>query len=120
MVHRLTDILKDKFGLDQEHLSDAERVRTETGGSIGQILVDQKNLSEGHLLEALSIQYDIPFWSKLPFENTESDFTEKVPIQFLKKYNLVPLEYSQPIAAKDCGLTPPHPPQTDNTQFPAG
>ncbi len=84
-----------------------ERVRTETGGAIGQILVDQKNLSEDHLLEALSIQYDFPFWSKLPFENTESDFTEKVSIQFLKKYSLVPLEYSQPIAAKDCGLSTP-------------
>ena len=120
MIHRLTDILKDKFGLNEEHLSEAERVRTETGATIGQILLDQKNLSEDHLLEALSIQYDFPFWSKLPFENTESDFTEKVSIQFLKKYSLVPLEYSQPIAAKDCGLTPQNSPQTDDAQFPAG
>jgi len=120
MIHRLTDILKDKFGLNEEHLSEAERVRTETGGAIGQILVDQKNLSEDHLLEALSIQYDMPFWSKLPFENTESDFTAKVSIQFLKKYSLVPLEYSQPIAAKDCGLTPQNSPQTDDAQFAAG
>ena len=120
MIHRLTDILKDKFGLDQEHLSEAERVRTETGGTIGQILVDQKNLSEDHLLEALSIQYGIPFWPKLPFENTESDFTEKVPIQFLKKYCLVPLEYSQPIAAKDCGLSSSNTSESDDAQFPAG
>ncbi len=120
MIQRLTDILKDRFGLDDEHLSEAERVRTETGGAIGQILVDQKNLSENHLLEALSIQYDIPFWTKLPFENAESDFTQKVSIQFLKKYCLVPLEYSRPINAKDCGLTPRQTPQTDGTQFPAG
>jgi len=120
MIHRLTDILKDKFGLNEEHLSEAERVRTETGATIGQILLDQKNLSEDHLLEALSIQYDFPFWSKLPFENTESDFTEKVSIQFLKKYSLVPLEYSQPIAAKDCGLAPQNSPQTDDAQFAAG
>jgi general secretion pathway protein E len=102
MIQRLTEILRDKFGLNDEHLS------------------DQKNLSENHLLEALSIQYDIPFWTKLPFENTESDFTQKVSIQFLKKYNLVPLEYSQPIAARDCGLTPQQTPQTDDTRFPAG
>ena len=120
MIQRLTDILKDKFGLNDEHLTEAERVRTETGGAIGQILVDQKNLSENHLLEALSIQNDIPFWTKLPFENTESDFTQKVSIQFLKKYCLVPLEYSQPINAKDCGLTPRQAPQTDDTRFPAG
>jgi general secretion pathway protein E len=120
MIQRLTDILKDQFGLNDEHLSEAQRVRTETGGAIGQILVDQKNLSENHLLEALSIQYDIPFWTKLPFENTESDFTQKVSIQFLKKYCLVPLEYSQPINAKDCGLTDRQAPQTNDTQFPAG
>jgi len=120
MMQRLTEILKDRFGLNDEHLSEAERVRTETGGAIGQILVDQKNLSENHLLEALSIQYDMPFWTKLPFESTESDFTQKVSIQFLKKYCLVPLEYSQPIAAKDCGLTPQQAPQTDDARFPAG
>lgn len=120
MIQRLTEILKDRFGLNDEHLSEAERVRTETGGAIGQILVDQKNLSENHLLEALSIQYDMPFWTKLPFESTESDFTQKISIQFLKKYCLVPLEYSQPIAAKDCGLTPQQAPQTDDARFPAG
>ncbi|MGD8882542.1 MAG: type II secretion system ATPase GspE [Desulfobacterales bacterium] len=120
MIQRLTEILKDRFGLNDEQMSEAERVRTETGGTIGRILVDQKNLSENHLLEALSIQYDIPFWTRLPFENTESDFTQKVSIQFLKKYSLVPLEYSQPIAAKDCGLAPRHAPQTDDARFPAG
>ena len=120
MIHRLADILKDKFGLDEDHLAEAQQVRTETGNSIGQILIDQKNLSEVQLLEALSIQYGMPFWSKLPFENTESDFTDNVSIQFLKKYNLVPLEYSQAISAKDCGLTPQNDPQTEATQFAPG
>jgi hypothetical protein len=95
MIHRLADILKDKFGLNEDHLAEAQRVRSETGNSIGQILIDQKNLSEIQLSEALSVQYGMPFWPKLPFDNTESDFTDKVSIQFLKKYNIVPLEYSQ-------------------------
>ena len=120
MIHRLTDILKDKFGLDEDHLAEAQRVRSATGNAIGQILIDQKNLSEVQLLEALSIQYGMPFWSKLPFGNSESDFTDKVSIQFLKKYNTVPLEYSQPISAKDCGLTPQNDPQTEATQFAPG
>ncbi len=120
MIHRLADILKDKFGLDEDHLAEAQQVRTETGNSIGQILIDQKNLSEIQLLEALSIQYGMPFWRKLPFEAAESDFTDKVSIQFLKKYNLAPLEYSQPISAKDCGLTPQNDPQTEATQFAPG
>ncbi|MDH4009522.1 MAG: type II secretion system protein GspE, partial [Desulfobacterales bacterium] len=112
--------MKDKFGLDEDHLAEAQRVRSETGNPIGQILIDQKNLSEVQLLEALSIQYGMPFWPILPFDNTASDFTDKVSIQFLKKYNIVPLEYSQPISAKDCGLTLQDDPQTETTQFAPG
>ena len=120
MIQRLTDILKHKFGLNEDYLTEAQQVRSETGHHIGQVLVDQKNLSETQLLEALSIQYGMPFWSKLPFENTETDFTSKVSIQFLKKYNLVPLEYSQPVSAKDCGLMPQDDPQTQDRKFSPG
>jgi general secretion pathway protein E len=120
MIHRLTDILKDRFGLNEDHLNEAQKLRSETGHHIGHILVDQKNLSETQLLEALSIQYGMPFWTKLPFENTETDFTSKVSIQFLKKYNLVPLEYRQPISAKDCGLMPQSDFRTQEIKFPPG
>jgi general secretion pathway protein E len=120
MIQRLTDILKHKFGLNEDYLTEAQQVRSETGHHIGQVLVDQKNLSETQLLEALSIQYGMPFWSRLPFENTETDFTSKVSIQFLKKYNLVPLEYSQPVSAKDCGLMPQDDPQTQDRKFSPG
>lgn len=120
MIHRLTDILKDRFGLNDGRLTEAQQVRSETGHHIGQILIDQKNLSETQLLEALSIQYGMPFWSRLPFENTETDFTSKVSIQFLKKYNLVPLDYSQPVSAKDCGLMPQNDPQTRDLKFAPG
>jgi len=120
MIQRLTDILKHKFGFNEDYLTEAQQVRSETGHHIGQVLLDQKNLSETQLLEALSIQYGMPFWSKLPFENTETDFTSKVSIQFLKKYNLVPLEYSQPVSAKDCGLMPQDDPQTQDRKFSPG
>ncbi|MEJ2098342.1 MAG: type II secretion system ATPase GspE [Desulfobacterales bacterium] len=112
--------MKNRFGLNEEHLTEAQQVRSETGHPIGQILVDQKNLSETQLLEALSIQYGMPFWTKLPFENTETDFTSKVSIQFLKKYNLVPLEYTQPISAKDCGLIPQNDSPAQDLKFAPG
>ena len=120
MIHRLSDIWKDKFGLSEDHLAEAQRVRTETGNPIGQVLIDQKNLSEDQLLEAFSIQYGMPFWRRLPFENTEADFTDKVSIQFLKKYHLVPLEYSQPISARDCGLALRNDHQDEAVQFAPG
>jgi len=120
MIQRLEDILKDRFGLNEEHLTAAHQIKTETQGNIGQILVDQKNLSETQLLEALSIQYGMPFWPKLPFENADADFTDKVSIQFLKKYHLVPLEYSQPISARDCGFAPQNDRQNQAAQFAPG
>jgi general secretion pathway protein E len=120
MINRLADILKDKFELNEELLNEAQRVKTEAGGSIGQILIAQKNLSETQLMKALSIQYDIPFWPKLPLDDTESNFTEKVSIQFLKKNFLVPLEYINPISTKDCGLKPQNASQTKETQLPPG
>jgi hypothetical protein len=39
MIHRLADILKDKFGLDEDHLVEAQRVRSETGNPIGNALL---------------------------------------------------------------------------------
>ena len=39
MISRLTDILKNKFGLDEENLDEAQRLRTESGEHLGQILI---------------------------------------------------------------------------------
>ena len=59
--------------------------------------------SENQLLEAFSIQYDIPFWPKLPLDNFDADFTSRLPIQFLKKYLVVPLinDTPSPVRNKD-------------------
>ena len=99
MRTHLAEILVEQYDLNEDALAEARRLREEKGGRIGDILVQQNNISEKQLLEALSIQYDMPYWPKLPLENAESGFTDKVPIQFLKKYNMVPLEYLDPITA---------------------
>ena len=91
MQKPLTQILKETFGVSEEDLNEAQKIKTEKGGSFGDILVAKKNITEKQLLEALSIQYDIPFWPDLPLENFKTDFTSQVPIQFLKKYAMVPL-----------------------------
>jgi general secretion pathway protein E len=91
MQKPLTQILKETFGVSEEDLNEAQKIKTEKGGSFGDILVTKKNITEKQLLEALSIQYDIPFWPDLPLENFKTDFTSRVPIQFLKKYAMVPL-----------------------------
>ncbi len=85
------EVLKETCGLSEEALSDALKVQEQKGGRIGEILIRQKAISESDLLKALSIQFDMPFFSHIPTEDLNTDFAEKVPIQFLKKYKIVPV-----------------------------
>lgn len=91
MQKPLTQILRETFGVSQEDLNEAQKIKSEKGGRFGEILVAKKNITETQLLEALSIQYGIPFWPDLPLESFKTDFISQVPIQFLKKYVMVPL-----------------------------
>jgi len=91
MQKPLTQILRETFGVSQEDLNEAQKIKAEKGGRFGEILVSKKNITEIQLLEALSIQYGIPFWPDLPLDSFKTDFISRVPIQFLKKYVMVPL-----------------------------
>ena len=92
MVHRLIgEILKETCGLSEESLEDALKIQKEKGGRIGDILIRQKAISETDLLRALAVQFKLAFSTTLPIENLNTDFTAKVPIQFLKKHKMVPV-----------------------------
>jgi general secretion pathway protein E len=108
MSPQLSQILVADYGLKEEDLAEAYRLKEEKGGSLGEILVQQENISETQLLEALSHQYELPYWPQLPLDNIESDFTDIIPIQFLKKFHMVPLEYHNPVTAANCGMVPPN------------
>jgi general secretion pathway protein E len=91
MIKNLSQILSDNFGISKEVLDETQKIKTEKGKNTGEILLRKKIITESQLLEALSIQYNIPFWPDLPFETIGNDVTTNVPIQFLKKYIMVPL-----------------------------
>ncbi len=91
MIKHLSQILSDNFGISKEVLDETQKIKTEKGKNTGEILLRKKIITESQLLEALSIQYNIPFWPDLPFETIGNDVTTNVPIQFLKKYIMVPL-----------------------------
>ncbi|NQT55193.1 MAG: type II secretion system ATPase GspE [Desulfobacteraceae bacterium] len=104
MTHRLIgEILKETCTLSEDALDEALKIQKEKGGRIGEILVRQKAISKVDLLEALSIQFDLPFSLTLPIEDLKTGFTEKVPIQFLKKHKIIPIITSNGahIAAND-------------------
>jgi general secretion pathway protein E len=95
----LTQILKHQFALPDDVLSDARHIQQEKGGRLGDILVQRQSITETQLLEALSMQYEIPFWPELPMENMiGSDFAKKISIQFLKRHHVVPMAITDPAA----------------------
>ena len=92
MINHLSNILIETFGVPFEEVKSAQRTQREKGGRTEEILIQKKSITENQLLEALSVLYDIPFWPDLPLENISPDCTRYVPIHFLKKYTMVPLE----------------------------
>jgi general secretion pathway protein E len=119
-MNQLSQILVEACGLSEDNLAEARQIKAEKGGSIGQILVDQNHLSETQLLEALQAQYDLPYWPRLPFDNSRADFTSKIPIQFLKKYLIVPFDCRKPVTAMDCGLVQPDAADATRELYPPG
>jgi general secretion pathway protein E len=95
----LGHILKHRFGISDDALAEARHIQQEKGGRLGDLLVQRQAVSEVQLLEALSMQYEIPFWPELPMESIGSSvFAKNVSIQFLKRHFLVPLAVPNPTA----------------------
>ncbi len=89
---QLSQVLLENTGISEEDYEDAQKIRKEKGGNIGEILLRKKMITEDQLLESFSILYDIPFWPKLPLDTMDAGTADQIPIQFLKKYFMVPLE----------------------------
>jgi general secretion pathway protein E len=99
----LAHILRHRFAVPDEALAEAHHIQTEKGGRLGDILVQRQAISEVQLLEALSMQYEIPFWPELPMENIGGGFSKNVSIQFLKRHNMVPLAIPNPASGHSTG-----------------
>ncbi|MFO7929972.1 MAG: type II secretion system ATPase GspE [Thermodesulfobacteriota bacterium] len=91
MKQRLSDILTNEFGVDEDELAEARRIRAEQNVALSEILLKKKLISEHSLLQAYSRLYDLAFTQKLPLENLDTWFAGKVPIGYLKKYCMVPI-----------------------------
>ncbi|PQP35700.1 type II secretion system protein GspE [Desulfobacteraceae bacterium SEEP-SAG9] len=105
MRQSLTDILQEKFGVSEEKIEEARKGKSQKNGFIGEALLDRKIISEAQLLEALSIQYNLPFWQNLPLDRIRGDFTQQIPIQFLKRHVMVPL-IRHPVPENETGSLP--------------
>jgi general secretion pathway protein E len=88
---RLTSLIEGRCGIDEAALEKALAQQRERGGFLVDLLVEKKLASEPELLEALSAAYGIPFWPELPIERFRTDYTKEVPLQYLKRFCMVPL-----------------------------
>jgi len=88
---RLSDILVNDFGVDRDVINDAQRLKIEQNTTFSDILLKKKVVSESQLLSVYAALYDLPLAKTLPIEGVDTGFAREVPIQFLKKYAMVPI-----------------------------
>jgi len=94
--------LKD-YGLSEEKIAEIQKVHDSKGGGIVDLLIQQKAIAETDLLQAMSSQFGVPFQPDLPIETLNIEFTKQIPIQYLKRHKIVPIEtpYDNFIAVND-------------------
>jgi general secretion pathway protein E len=90
-MKRISLILAETCGLSEEAHKEALKIQEERGGRIGEILIQQKAITEADLLRALGMQFGLEYVESLPTEDLDTGFAEHVPIHFLKKYKMVPV-----------------------------
>ncbi|HBL52620.1 MAG TPA: type II secretion system protein GspE [Syntrophaceae bacterium] len=90
-------------GVPPEELAEAHGAKGRGGGGFFELLTRKKAIDEIRLLRILSEHFSIPFWRELPMESINIDFTQSVPISYLKKHKIVPIitAESQVIAVND-------------------
>jgi len=82
----------ETLGLSREIIENAWNIHAAKGDGIVDILIQQKAIAETDLLQAMSSQFGVPFVADLSMEDLNIDFTKQIPIQYLRKHKMVPLE----------------------------
>jgi len=95
MIKSFFKILEEQFGVSEEDYRRAEAMHVESGESVDNILVANDVISGKNLLKAKSIRYDIPLLPEISVGNIRADLPKDISIQFLKKYVMVPLDFTK-------------------------
>ncbi len=86
----LGEILRERYGVVVEAIEAALNVQKENGGRIGEILIQQSEITESELLSARSLQCGLDIVYTLPTP-LDPFFVQRVPIGFLKKFRMIPV-----------------------------
>jgi general secretion pathway protein E len=88
---RIGQILQDKFAVSAEQIREALALQQEKGGRLGEVLIRTRAAKEGAVLEALSLQFRLPYLSDLLPAQIDSALLAKIPIGFAKRYEILPI-----------------------------
>ncbi len=91
MRKTFTKILEEIAGVSEETISEVRKSDGAPDVDIGTGLVKKEIITETELLTARSVQFSIPFWPELPLGALNAEFTDQIPIGFLKKHVMFPL-----------------------------
>ncbi|MDA3896567.1 MAG: type II secretion system ATPase GspE [Desulfobacteraceae bacterium] len=97
MFKRLSHILFQEFDVSEEAFAEAQQISLDQNEILSETLIKKKIVSEQQLLEAFSRLYKIPFLPRVVLDEFNTDFTQQVSIQFLKKYAMVPIKNMSPM-----------------------
>ena len=89
-MKRIGELLIEEFGLASKALEQALDAQKEGGDLIGEILIKNGELDEFTVLQVLGMMFDMEVRKSLPAD-IKTDFTERVPISFLKQHKMVPI-----------------------------
>ena len=85
-------ILEEKFGLSETKLLEAINIQGTKGGRLGEILVRLRAITEDQLLQALAVQFELPWLLHLDENQVDHEWVKKVPIHFARRYHVLPLK----------------------------
>ena len=78
-------------GVAPDNLAEAHSLKENNGTGFFDQLIRKKAIDEIKLLKILAEHFGLSFWSELPMESINIDFTQNVSISYLKKHKIVPL-----------------------------
>ena len=81
--------LIDQGLLNEEQLNECQEEERATGKALDKVLREKGFVTESALLEVLSKRLHIPYVEDLADSDVPSDFTQLVPAQFARTYNLI-------------------------------
>ena len=85
-------ILEKKFGLPEAKLLEALNIQQNKGGRLGEILIRLRAIDEDQLIQALALQFELPWLPQLEVSQVDQEWIKKVPIHFARRYRVLPLK----------------------------